>query len=82
MHWNKYMAFLDKPIPSLKDRIDEWLRINRTGSPVHYGDPPIHHCVGDTENCDDLQIVEFWEKVDFEWVRLPEYEIELEKMGG
>jgi hypothetical protein len=28
----------------------------------HYGDPPIHGCVGDTENCEDIKIVEFWNR--------------------
>lgn len=36
----------------------------------HYGDPPIHGCVGDTENCTDLKIVEFWENNEkHEWER-------------
>ncbi len=26
----------------------------------HYGDPPAHGCVGDTMNCDDVEVVEFW----------------------
>jgi hypothetical protein len=50
-------------------------------SPVHYGDPPAHGCVGDTMNCYDLKIVEFWKKDNFTFKRVPEYEIELEKGG-
>jgi len=41
--------------------------------PPHYGDPPIHGCVGDTENCTDLEVVEFWEKdkkVPWDWTRV------------
>ncbi len=40
----------------------------------HYGDPPIHDCVGDTMNCDDLQVLEFWAKDQFDWVRRSELE--------
>ncbi len=29
---------------------------------IHYGDPPVHDCVGDTMNCWDLVILEAWEK--------------------
>lgn len=40
----------------------------------HYGDPPIHDCVGDTMNCEDLEIVEVWYRDRFNWVRKPEFE--------
>jgi len=30
---------------------------------LHYGDPPVHDCVGDTMNCWDLVILEAWKKV-------------------
>jgi hypothetical protein len=44
--------------------------------PVHYGDPPSHGCVGDTMNCIDIKIVEFWKKEKYiDWVRKPEYEV-------
>lgn len=45
----------------------------------HYGDPPRHGCIGDTMNCIDLRIVEFWERTRFDWVRRSEYEIEFEQ---
>ena len=49
---------------------------------LHYGDPPRHPgphdhgCVGDTMNCDDLEVVEVWGKSDknLEWERHPEHE--------
>ena len=50
---------------------------------LHYGDPPFHqyqgqNCVGNVENCDDLRIIEFWQKnSEYEWERRPEFEIEL-----
>jgi len=28
---------------------------------LHYGDPPAHGCVGDTMNCNDLEVLEVWE---------------------
>lgn len=51
----------------------------------HYGDPPPHGCVGDTMNCEDLRVLEFWTKrwsapdadTFKEWVRLPEQEVPL-----
>jgi len=45
---------------------------------IHYGDPPAHHCVGDTENCYDLRIVEFWADENG-FKRIKKYEIELDK---
>lgn len=60
----------------------------------HYGDPPRHGCVGDTMNCDDIRVVEFWRKDckcagkfhendcgRFEWRRDPELEIRLDAPG-
>jgi hypothetical protein len=48
-------------------------------SPLHYGDPPIHGCVGDTENCEDIKILEFWirnrNNGPFRWERAERFEI-------
>lgn len=44
---------------------------------LHWGDPPNHGCVGDTMNCEDLRVLEWWEKPDFDWVRVPEMEVVL-----
>ena len=42
---------------------------------LHYGDPPIHDYVGDTMNCDDLEVLQVWQKKDIgDWVRRPELE--------
>ena len=36
----------------------------------HYGDPPHHNCVGDTMNCEDVRVLEVWQRNDaFDWVR-------------
>lgn len=49
----------------------------------HFGDPPRHNiddkyrCVGEVENCIDLEILEFWikdQKENYEWQRFPEFE--------
>jgi hypothetical protein len=45
---------------------------------LHYGDPPAHHCIGDTENCDDLYVVEVWARDRSEWKRIPELEGKIE----
>ena len=29
---------------------------------LHYGDPPIHDCTGDTMNCDDLEVLQIWHR--------------------
>jgi hypothetical protein len=58
----------------------------------HYGDPPIHGCVGDTMNVTSVRVREFWRKhharcvkdgrvVDFsyfDWERAPECEVDVE----
>ena len=45
---------------------------------LHYGDPPRHDCTGDTMNCDDIRILEFWRRGALaEWVRVPDLEIAL-----
>ena len=41
----------------------------------HYGDPPNHGCVGDTMNCEDIAVLEFWTRDGLEeWKRRPEME--------
>lgn len=51
---------------------------------LHYGDPPRHasgehRCSGETMNCDDIRVLEFWEKdKGFEWVRDKSLEIRLD----
>lgn len=46
---------------------------------IHYGDPPYHNCVGDTMNCLDIKVIEFWSKdtSTLDWIRVPELEINL-----
>lgn len=43
----------------------------------HYGDPPNHDCVGDTENCNDIEILEVWAKNNnYKWERHKDIEKE------
>lgn len=52
---------------------------------IHYGDPPRHMdewgdgCVGETMNCGDCRVVEFWGHTEVwsGWVRTPQYEVTL-----
>lgn len=46
---------------------------------IHYGDPPIHGdgCSGNTMNCEDLRVVQYWRRKDFDWERDPTLEVEL-----
>jgi len=52
---------------SLKDKLDM----------IHYGDPPRHgDNLGETMNCIDLEILEYWKRDDSgDWVRNEEFEI-------
>ncbi len=60
-----------------------WLEHNFVPKKLHYGDPPIHGCVGDTMNCNDHTVLQVWEKQDFEWVRRPDLEgLMNEPQGG
>jgi len=45
---------------------------------IHYGDPPYHDCVGDTMNCEDIRVIQYWKKENAEWKRVKELEVELE----
>ena len=51
---------------------------NSLGNPrdLHYGDPPRHDCVGDTMNCDDIEVREVWIRSDamIGWKRHDEME--------
>lgn len=63
-----------KPAPTLADQI-------RAGT-IHYGDPPRHDhhddCpAGDTMNCIDLRVIEYWTRKNEarDWCRVAELEI-------
>jgi hypothetical protein len=50
---------------------------------IHYGDPPWHDERGEfchagcTMNCEDIRVLEFWHRENFEWARVAELEIEI-----
>ncbi len=64
----------DKEMPTIADGIRD--------KTLHYGDPPNVECcaAGPTMNCDDVKVLEYWErKTDmFNWKRDKSLEIELE----
>jgi len=69
---------------SFARRMSQYVKDKKLGvwSPLHYGDPPNHGCIGDTMNCYDLRVVEFWDKSwerDNTWLRHPEFEVQLMK---
>lgn len=83
-NWSMIDRIFDRHAESFTTDMREWLKRkpeDRHMAPLHYGDPPAHGCVGDTMNCYDLRIVEFWRKCKdkFGFERISEYEIELEK---
>ena len=47
---------------------------------IHYGDPPHHDCIGDTMNCEDIRVLEYWHRgqdTGHEWVRDTDYEVDV-----
>ncbi|NIN00505.1 MAG: hypothetical protein GTO24_21205 [candidate division Zixibacteria bacterium] len=60
---------------------DLWGRdFSRPPSKWHYGDPPIHECVGDTMNSIPLAVLEFWTRELLEgWTRREEFEGVIDK---
>lgn len=54
-----------------------WSRdTNRAPREWHYGDPPRHDCVGDTMNCNDMAVLEFWTRRHARnWERHPLLEV-------
>jgi len=73
--FNRHAASYEEHIKDYLNAKDK----NKRYFPFHYGDPPAHGCVGDTMNCEDIQIIEFWKKEKFVWKRKPEYEIKAEE---
>jgi hypothetical protein len=65
------------------DMVNNKGRLSEEIEKIHYGDPPNIGCcpAGPTMNCEDLRVVEFWKEENFEWVRVPELEINLEDGG-
>ncbi len=46
---------------------------------LHYGDPPVHGCVGDTMNCEDEEVLEVWHRDALgDWIRRSEFEGRME----
>lgn len=42
---------------------------------LHYGDPPSHGCVGDTMNCEDIAVLQVWNKESLsKWERRADLE--------
>lgn len=52
----------------------DWYGLIKRPKNLHYGDPPSHGCVGDTMNCEDLEVLQVWAKENFDWERYPEEE--------
>ncbi len=57
-HWSKMVALwtYKRKIPKFSDQGEL--------SRIHYGDPPIHDCIGDTMNCWNLRVIQFWRHDD------------------
>jgi len=57
-------------------------RLSKRPQSLHYGDPPRHNCSGggETMNCDDRKIIEFWRKnQNYDWERVPALEVRLDE---
>lgn len=65
-------------LPSLSERV--------TDDTVHYGDPPRHEapeghgCPGESMNCNELRVLQFWRvSQKYDWHRLARLEVRLER---
>lgn len=80
MDYNVNVKIFDRHLESFSNRLRKWLKEEKKSwCPVHYGDPPIHDCVGDTMNCNDIRIIEFWKRNMSGWKRIKKFEIKLEE---
>jgi len=79
MSWSHCTKIFERHTESISARLYQWIESNKKGwPPLHYGDPPRHdYCVGETMNCVDIRVIEFWQQEKFGWKRLPQFEIEL-----
>jgi hypothetical protein len=48
---------------------DFWDRMDINPYEIGLGDPPNHNCYGDSMSAWTIQIIECWERRDFDWVR-------------
>lgn len=69
----RIQVFLDTPEEEIKP-----MSLTRFSQTVIYGDPPRHDFSrrgachgGDTMSAIERQVLEAWEEIDFEWVRVP-----------
>jgi len=74
---------MGEPVPSFTEKVRKFREEKAEFSHIHYGDPPFHGCVGDTMNCIDLRVLQFWKRSRsnrsfFRWMRIKNYEIKLE----
>lgn len=82
MSWSHHQIIFDRHSESFTTRVRKWNESDVKGwGPIHYGDPPIHDCTGDTMNCDDIKIIEFWKRDLTDWKRKAMNEINLEEGG-
>ena len=85
LFWEKIDALKTQKPGKPSKLLKEWLDNGKIGfCPIHYGDPPQHNCdVGNSMNCLDLRIKEFWTMgaKSFTWVRVPDLEVELESLN-
>ncbi len=50
--------------------VEESLAEHIRDKTIHYGDPPNYCCQsGATMNCEDIAVIEYWKRENFEWIR-------------
>lgn len=77
MNWSRMELVINEYSRPLSERIKD--------KSIHYGDPPRHreedsNCsAGDTMNCDDVEVVQFWKQEGkfLDWKRKKKLEIKL-----
>ena len=73
-HHKFQVCFSEKPFSYGKI----WKRIQ--SKEMHYGDPPNIECCAEglAMTSESIRVLEYWKKVDYEWVRNSSFEINLE----
>lgn len=74
------VAFSLSPISRMVAKNNKPLSEEICGRTLHYGDPPNVDCcaAGPTMNSEPKRVIEYWIREKFEWIRKPEFEVDIE----
>lgn len=83
--WSSFQLYMREGDPNRDPDADphgpaQSYKIEDIAEKYHYGDPPIHGCIGDTMNCVEVRIVEAWSKDGKETEKKPGIGLVVTKM--